>query len=318
MIKVLVIDADSNFASALGRAIVNEGNEARIVGDAKYGIVRAKAFEPDLVLIDTNLPGVEGVALITELKSLVSGRIVVCAESDNPEVVKAAIAAGASDYVVKSSGIEAIIARTCKSDDEEHPGEAENSAETADAESAEDTGEAGEDDGDGDNAEDGSVAKKTVPVGLRAPTKEGKRPFCVVVAHPDDEKRAYISEIVERLNSSVRVIETKKSIDTITACAENRTVLLVIDWDMPEIPAKQVMRSIHDSKHGSTISMFVTYKGHSPEKQRVAEFAGAMAFAGEPWDDGSLEGQLKHTLEVIRKRRRKAKIRALQAKAAAA
>ena len=117
------------------------------------------------------------------------------------------------------------------------------------------------------------------------------------------------------MTRTIRVIGVSKSMDAITACAENRTVLLVIDWDMPDIPAKQVMRTVHDSKHGKTISMFVTYKGHSPEKQRVAMFAGAQGFAGEPWDDGSLEGQLKQTLDLIRKRRRKAKMKALQAKA---
>ena len=62
--------------------------------------------------------------------------------------------------------------------------------------------------------------------------------------------------------------------------------------------------------------MFVTYKGHSPEKQRLAMYAGALAFAGEPWADGSLEGQLKQAFDVIRKRRRRARINALQAKAA--
>jgi len=304
MFKVLVIDADSNFASALGRAIVKEGHEARIVGDAKYGIVRARAFDPDLVFIDTNVPGVRGTELIEELKTMVSGRVVVCAESDDENAVKAAIAAGASDYVLKSSGIDAIIERTCKSDG---TGDAGGSGKDEDQDNG---------DGENDGEPNSSVPVKKQARGLRAPTKEGKRPFCVVVAHSDDEKRAFISEIVERLNSSVRVIEVKTSIDAITACAENRTVLLVIDWEMPEIPTRQVMKSVHDSKHGSTISMFVTYKGHSPEKQRVAMFAGALAFAGEPWDDGSLEGQLKHTLDVIRMRRRKAKLKALQAKAA--
>ncbi len=292
MLKVLVIDANSNFASDLGRAIVKEGHEARIVGDAKYGIVRARAFEPDVVLIDTNIPGVIGTQLIEELKPLVPGRIVVCTDSEDPDNVKAAIAAGASDYVLKSSGIDSIITRTCPSDD------------------AEDSGEDDNDDGSGS-----SSSKDTPTRTLRAPLKEGKRPFCVIVAHADDEKRSFIAEIVERLNRAVHVIEVKSSMDAITACAQNRTVMLVIDWDMPDIAARQVMRSVKESKHGKTVSMFVTYKGHSPEKQRVAMFAGALAFAGEPWDDGSLEGQLKHAMDVIRQRRRKAKKKALQAKA---
>ena len=296
MLKVLVIDADSDFASRLGRAILDEGHEARIVGDAKYGIVRARTLEPDLVLVDTNLPGVTGTQLIEELKPLVPGRIVVCANSDDPDFVKATIAAGASDFVLKSSGIDSIISRTCPSDD------------TGDAD------EAGADEKDDKSRSSDSKKAPTRP--LRAPLKDGKRPFCVIVAHVDDEKRSFITEIIERVNRTVHVIEVKSSMDAITACAENRTVMLVIDWEMPDISARQVIRSLHQSKNGKMIAMFVTYKGHSPEKHRVAMYAGALAFAGEPWADGSLEAQLKQAFDVVRKRRRRAKKKALQAKAA--
>ncbi len=306
MLKVLVIDADSNFASQLGRAILKEGHETRIVGDARYGIVRAKTFEPDLVLIDTNIPGAVGTELIAELKSLVPGRIVVCTDSDNPDDVKNAIGAGASDYVLKSSGIDAIISRACPANNST---DSEDGAKVEDAEKSDE----GEDDQYAETKSSGSTGPRVQT--LRAPLKEGKRPFCVVVAHTDGEKRSFIAEIVERLNRSIHVIEVSSSMDAITACAENRTVMLVIDWEMPDISARQVMRTVHSSKHGKTISMFVTYKGKSPEKQRVAMFAGALAFAGEPWDDGSIEAQLKQVLDNIRKRRRKAKIRALKAKA---
>lgn len=296
MLKVLVIDADSDFASRLGKAILDEGHEARIVGDAKYGIVRARTLEPDLVLVDTNLPGVTGTQLIEELKPFVPGRIVVCTDSDDPEYVKATIAAGASDFVLKSSGIDSIISRTCPSDDDEE------------------SGEDVEDVGDGGSGSPGSKKGRTRT--LRAPLKEGKRPFCVVVAHVDDQKRSFIAEIVERLNRAIHVIEVSSSTEAIAACAQNRTVMLVIDWEMPDIPARIAMRSVQEAKNGKAIAMFVTYKGHSPEKQRLAMYAGALAFAGEPWADGSLEGQLKQAFDVIRKRRRRARINALQAKAA--
>lgn len=300
MLKVLVIDADSNFASVLGREIVKEGHEARIVGDAKYGIVRARAFEPDLVLMDTNIPGVVGTRLIEDLKSFVPGRIVICTDSNDPADVKAAIAAGASDYVLKNSGIEAIISRTCISDDAGDAGD-----------DADDSDDGGQEDGSGSSSQ-----KKASMQMLRAPLKEGKRPFCVVIAHTDRDKRSFITEIVERLNRVVRVIEVSSSMDAITTCAANRTVMLIIDWEMPDIAARQVMRTVHGSKHGKTVAMFVTYKGHSPEKQRVAMYAGAMAFVGEPWDNGSLEAQLKKAFNVIRKRRRTAMIKAQQTKVA--
>lgn len=288
MLKVLLIDADSNFASLLGRALVKEGHETRIVGDARYGIVRARAFEPDLVLIDTNIPGIAGTQLIQELKTFVPGRIVVCADSDNPDNVKAAIAAGASDYVLKNTSIESIISRVCPPDE---------------------SGEAAED------GSQNSTSTEAHTRSLRAPLKEGQRPFCVIVAHTDPEKRSFITEIVERLNRAIHVIEVSSSEDAITACAENRTVMLVIDWEMPDIPTRQVMRSVRESTNGKTIALFVTYSKHAPEKQRVAMFAGALAFASEPWDDGSLEAQLKQTLDIARKRHRRAKKQALKAKA---
>jgi response regulator RpfG family c-di-GMP phosphodiesterase len=72
------------------------------------------------------------------------------------------------------------------------------------------------------------------------------------------------------------------------------------------------MKTIREAKNGKAISVFVTYKSHSPEKQRLAEFGGAVAFAGEPWTDGSLEGVIRHTL-TIKKRRRRARIQALKA-----
>ncbi|MDP6665938.1 MAG: response regulator [Dehalococcoidia bacterium] len=303
MLKVLVIDADTTFSTLLGRALVKEGHETRIVGDATYGVVRARAFEPNLVLMDTAIPGVAGTALIEEIKPLVPGRIVVCANSDNVENIRAAIAAGASDYVLKNSGPDAIIARVC-------PAKASTGADDKP-----DSTESGDDGDDGDEMQANAAPKKATRRELRAPVKEGKRPFCVVIAHPDIEKRAFITEIVERLNTAVHVIEVANSKDAVTACSENRTVILIIDWEMPDIPTKQVMRTIKDSPGGKATALFVTYRGNSPEKQRVAMFAGAMAFAGEPWDDGSLEAQIKHTLDVIRKRRRKAKIQALKAQA---
>jgi DNA-binding NtrC family response regulator len=303
MLKVLVIDPDSDFASLVGRALLNAGHETRIVGDAKYGVVRAKAFEADLVMVSASVPGVTTPQLIEELNPHVPGRIIVCGDSSDPAEIQAAVAAGASDYVLKNSGVEAILARALKIGD----GESSAGEEATDSAGDEDSGE---------NAEAETTKSSVAPVAsLRAPLRDGKRPFVVVIAHGDEEKRAFQREIVERVNTALHVIEVSTSEQAIAAAAGNRTVMVIIDWEISNIPTKQAMKSIRDGKNGKAIAIFVTYKSHSPEKQRVAMFAGAMAFAGEPWDDGSLEGSITHTLDVIRKRRRKAKIQALRAQA---
>ena len=303
MLKVLVIDADSDFASLVGRSLLKAGHETRIVGDAKYGIVRAKAFEADLVLLSGTLPGVSTPEFIKELKPMVPGRIVVCGDSEDAGVITAAVSAGASDYVLKNSGPVKILARVLKDADS----------------TGNPTSETSEESSDDDSEEEGAAEDKPTNKGikdLRAPVKEGKRPFVVVVAHPDRDKRAFQTEVIERLNTSLHVMEVSTSEDAIQACAENRTVMAVMDWELTEPTTKLAMKTIREAKAGKAIALFITYKGNSPEKQRVAEFGGAIAFSGEPWDDGSFEGQIGHALSVIRKRRRKAKIQALKAQEA--
>lgn len=307
MLKVLVIDQDSDFASIVGRALLKEGHETRIVGDAKYGIVRAKAFEADLVLLSGDLPGVTTPEFIQELKALVPGRIVVCGNSEDASVITSAVTAGAADYVLKNSGPEKILARVLKDAKPVASSETTESAESADDETEDSPDELAPE----------TTAKKPAMKSLRAPVKDGKRPFVVVVAHADPEKRAFQTEIIERLNASLHVMEVSSTADAIQACEENRVVMVTMDWELADPSTKQAMKTIRELKNGKAISLFITYKSRSPEKQRLAEFGGAMAFAGEPWDDGSLEGSIKHTLEVIRLRRRKAKIKALKAKAAA-
>ncbi|HIF71000.1 MAG TPA: response regulator [Dehalococcoidia bacterium] len=221
MLKVLIIDADSSFASLLGRTLVNAGHETRIVGDAKYGIVRAKAFEADLVLVSDQVPGVTTTQMIEDLKPHVPGRIVVCGDSEDPEDIQAAVAAGASDYIVKSSTIAEIVARAIPSDEDE---EGESTEPEATAESDDEDAESSTEEGADDSK------SKTPMASLRAPLRDGIRPFVVVIAHEDPEKRAFQKEVVERVNTSLHVIEVSTAEQAVAACAGNRTVMLMIDW----------------------------------------------------------------------------------------
>ncbi|MDA1280377.1 MAG: response regulator [Chloroflexi bacterium] len=312
MLKVLVIDPDSDFASLLDTEIQKRGHATLVVNSASDGIDSTTEFKPDLVIVDIDDTDTPASVLIKNLKQLVHGQIVACGNVGSLDDVRAAVAAGASDYVQKSVGATAIIDRVIPVECGENSAEPQQLSEVAT-----DDDDDGDDDDGAENIEAAAQSTNTTRLSsLRAPVKEGKRPFCVVVAHPDAQKRTVLAETIERINEALRVIEVESSQAAIEACAQNRTVMLVIDWEMPDIPTRSVMRTVKESDTGRAISMFVTYKSSSPEKQRLAEFHGAIAFANEPWDDGSLVAKLKHSLEVIRKRRQKAKIQALNAKSA--
>jgi len=80
-------------------------------GDADQGLEMVRATQPDAVVVDVELPGADGIeltkVLLREFPHLV---VVTLSAHDEPEVAVRAMHAGAMAYVVKSRGIEALLA----------------------------------------------------------------------------------------------------------------------------------------------------------------------------------------------------------------
>lgn len=99
---ILVIDDERNFREFLGEALEQEGFAVELAATGKAGLSLARMREPDVVLLDQNLPDGSGLDLLAELRKLPSRPeiIVVTAFADYPEAVDA-IKAGAYNYLSK-------------------------------------------------------------------------------------------------------------------------------------------------------------------------------------------------------------------------
>jgi CheY-like chemotaxis protein len=69
-LRILVVDDDADSARMLKVLLRCEGHEARIALDGPAAIEAAKLFRPDFVLLDLTLPGMGGVEVAAELRSL--------------------------------------------------------------------------------------------------------------------------------------------------------------------------------------------------------------------------------------------------------
>lgn len=70
----------------------------------------ANTWEPEIILIDLGLPGMSGIEGIQHLKKISPGsQIIVLTVYDDDEILFAALCAGASGYLLKSSSIDKII-----------------------------------------------------------------------------------------------------------------------------------------------------------------------------------------------------------------
>jgi DNA-binding NarL/FixJ family response regulator len=108
--RILIADDHPLTRDALAALLVQQGFE--VVGDAASGdeaIVGARRLQPDLVLLDLTMPGMDGLTALPRIREEApSCEVVVLTASDAEEKLLAAIRAGASGYLLKTEPPEQI------------------------------------------------------------------------------------------------------------------------------------------------------------------------------------------------------------------
>jgi DNA-binding response OmpR family regulator len=101
---VLVVEDEPQLLQVLCLAIKQLGHDFRTAADGATAVCVARKTEPNLILMDVDLPDCSGFDLCWALKQspeLASVPVVFCTGRDTPEDRRAAIQAGAADYLVK-------------------------------------------------------------------------------------------------------------------------------------------------------------------------------------------------------------------------
>ena len=67
--RILIVDDEASVADLIEAVLVSEGYTVAIARDGIQGILLARDWKPDLVLMDVMLPGIDGTTAIRRLKS---------------------------------------------------------------------------------------------------------------------------------------------------------------------------------------------------------------------------------------------------------
>lgn len=110
-VKVLVVDDERNLVKLLRSYLEREGFEVHEALDGKTALEVARAVDPDVVILDWMLPGLDGVEVLRDLRRF-SEAYVIMLTARTEEVDRiVGLSTGADDYLVKPFSPRELVAR---------------------------------------------------------------------------------------------------------------------------------------------------------------------------------------------------------------
>lgn len=110
--RVLIVEDDSYTARLLKLQLEHRDLDARCEHDGPSGLRAAAEFDPEVVILDVMLPGMDGVGVLKELRRRGNRvPVVMLTARDAPLDKVHSLDTGADDYVTKPFSMEELLAR---------------------------------------------------------------------------------------------------------------------------------------------------------------------------------------------------------------
>ncbi len=109
--RILLIDDEQSILDLAGAYLRQEGYEVDTATDGPTGLKAARAFKPDLIVLDLMLPGMDGLELLTRLRRESDVYVIMLtARSEETDKI-VGLSVGADDYVTKPFSPRELVAR---------------------------------------------------------------------------------------------------------------------------------------------------------------------------------------------------------------
>lgn len=110
--RILVVEDEAVIAEAVAARLRSEGYEVDISPDGPSGVSRAASWEPDLVVLDLMLPGLDGLEVCRRIQKDRHVPVLMLTARDDETDLVIGLAVGADDYLTKPFSMRELVART--------------------------------------------------------------------------------------------------------------------------------------------------------------------------------------------------------------
>lgn len=111
MAHILVIEDDARIGALVLQLLARSGFTASLADRGDEGLARIIAEQPDLVLLDINLPGLDGLSVCRRAREKYAGPIIMLTAQDDPIDEVVGLEIGADDYICKPMNPRVLLAR---------------------------------------------------------------------------------------------------------------------------------------------------------------------------------------------------------------
>jgi two-component system response regulator MprA len=109
--RILVVDDDPEILSFLRRGLSYDGYEVDTAEDGTEALAKARDAEPDLVVLDVMMPGLDGMEVSKRLRQASSVPILMLTAKGTVSDRVSGLDSGADDYLVKPFAFDELLAR---------------------------------------------------------------------------------------------------------------------------------------------------------------------------------------------------------------
>jgi two-component system alkaline phosphatase synthesis response regulator PhoP len=109
--KILVVDDEPKVGDLIKAYLEKDGYDVLLSGDGRDALEKARSHKPDLILLDLNLPGVDGIEVFRGVRTFSDIPVIMVTARDDEVDKIVGLQLGADDYVTKPFSPRELAAR---------------------------------------------------------------------------------------------------------------------------------------------------------------------------------------------------------------
>ena len=109
--KILIVDDDENIAELISLYLTKECFDTMMVYDGEKALIAQETYQPNLILLDLMLPGIDGYQVCREIRAKSAVPIIMLSAKGEVFDKVLGLELGADDYIMKPFDSKELVAR---------------------------------------------------------------------------------------------------------------------------------------------------------------------------------------------------------------